>query len=192
MKKMMLILILVLLIAGGVTLVFSRSSSSDADVSVAETVPPSEAEPAGAAEVSNAAEVPAPEVLKTRILDSVCAYHPGTAGASLKLAESSAQVFAFITESHFSSLDGGLLSENLTASWQSLSEEEQVWFRENLPVLVGQLEEAIADPAAVEGLYSDAGAAETLEEALSSESVREDWDAFLRLPLIQTILEQQA
>ena len=143
-------------------------------------------EPAGSAvQVSEqAASQFSPELLKNRVLLPAISYHPGTAGASLGCAQSSAAVASFAAEYRLRTADGDQLTRSMKDAAALLSAEEAEWLQENLPGLIGMIDSAYADYSTVIGVFGDAGADDMMRTVLIDETTIQDW-AKLKAALIQ-------
>ena len=103
----------------------------------------------------------------------------GTAGASLKAAQTAFEVMRYAASNSFQIQDQDVVRSEMLKSWEILSEEEQAAFDENFMTVVTLLDSCKADWESQRGLFEDAGCAQMMELLLGSPSAREAWATLL-------------
>ena len=119
--------------------------------------------------------VPAAAELEEGFFLPVAACQPGTAGASLKLAQAACTAFASAASWRVFDQKPALLRQNLQQAWDELDREQQAAFVANFGSVCGLLFDCMDNWAANRPLFEDAGAAETMDRLLADRLVRADW-----------------
>ena len=119
--------------------------------------------------------VPTVEILAEDYFRAVARIEAGSAGASLKLAETAARVCALAAEYGLWDPEVYRLRENLLAAWKSLTEDERAAFGANLLQVTALVDACFEDWEGHRALFEDAGAAETMEEIVYDPLNRLAW-----------------
>lgn len=116
-----------------------------------------------------------PELLRDRILSPAISFHPGTAGSSLGAAQVAAEIIEFITDYQLRFMTEAEMNQLMDQAYSLLGDEEQGWFQENLPQLIGLIDSVFSNYSELSGLFGDAGADSTIRSALANDKAPEDW-----------------
>lgn len=108
-----------------------------------------------------------------RVIDS---FHPGTAGSSLGAAQAACQALGFAAEHSLRDADDAALRDAVLTAWESLTEEERSWFRENFSSVDSLIANSAADWEGNRGLFEDAGVGDAMKKLLADPLAMEAWE----------------
>ena len=120
----------------------------------------------------------ADEILQSYYLP-VAGLESGTAGASLKLAETVCGLFRFCQEHYFWNMDADAFAANLEAAQQALTAEQRAAFDVNRGTVTLEAVRLLAENEESGSTYADAGAADAMNEMRNDPSVRLSAETFL-------------
>lgn len=123
------------------------------------------------------------EVFADQYFRVIARLEQGTAGSSLKLAQTAAQIADFASGELIQNQDKDALRETLLAGWESLTEEERMAFDQNFMEVVELLDRSAEDWPQHAGLFEDAGVREKAEAILSDPEKLLSWETLLGFTL---------
>ena len=126
-------------------------------------------------------EDPAPAAQDIFDLLLACTGYEGTAGASLKEAVAAKELLTFAAEHELA--DAGDFSEVCAVACAALPQPQREELATNLPQLADLLARAFDDPAALRGLFDDAGIAGEMQSLLQSARAAAHWNALQEILL---------
>ena len=121
---------------------------------------------------------PSAEALKECFYLPVAEQEFGTAGASLKLAQTAAELLSLVDEYRLWDTDLPALRENLLAARSMLDETALRRFDESFPAVIALMDAAFSDYDSVAGQFGDAGA-EYMAYFVRDEDLRLGWEALV-------------
>lgn len=108
---------------------------------------------------------------------AVAALERGSAGATLKAAQTIAQVLRFAEERALWNADGVAMQQNLNAAWDSLTPQEQARFDEAFyDGISDPADAAFEDYGALKHVFEDAGVGEEMARLTASLEVKLSWE----------------
>ena len=125
------------------------------------------------------AAAPSAEEILESYYQLVIGMQPGTAGASLKLAEAVRDVYVFCTVNPFWCMDNEAFSNNLEAAQKQLTAEEKAAFDENRGELTLEVTRLLMENEELGSDYTDAGVEEQMEELRNCPDVRLSVETFI-------------
>lgn len=87
----------------------------------------------------------------------------GTAGASLKQAQTAEEILAFAADKQIWNLDAYARTAAITEAWNGLSNEEKALAKRNFDGVAGMIDKAFKDYESVRGTFEDAGVGEDMK-----------------------------
>lgn len=130
--------------------------------------------------------VPTPEELDREFVGPIAKMEKDTAGASLKLADTTCKVIQYAYSRSLWSVDPDALCENLTTAWKALDEEGQKRFDENLMLIMDAANEAFGNYDNVKSQYEDAGAG-AMSALAENEEALLAWETLLDCSLMMEV-----
>ena len=121
------------------------------------------------------APVPSNEEFVEGYFRVVGAYHPGTAGSSLKQAQAACGAVRFAADNALNTVDVPQLREGLLNAWESMTDEERGDFDANFLGIASLIDSCRDDWEAEKGAFEDAGVGEEMAALLNDEAAREAW-----------------
>lgn len=99
----------------------------------------------------------------------------GTAGSSLKAAETAEEILSFATNREIGKVEEAANKAAFNEAWESLSDEEKETAKNNFRDIAGLIDEAFGDYEATRGNFEDAGVGAEMEELVKSEEAQKAW-----------------
>ena len=87
----------------------------------------------------------------------------GTAGASLKQAQTAEEILTFAADKQIWNLDAYARTAAITEAWSGLSDEEKALAKRNFDGVAGMIDKAFKDYESVRGTFEDAGVGEDMK-----------------------------
>ena len=115
------------------------------------------------------------DTIKTGFVDVISAYHPGTAGSSLKRAIAAANVLEFSVQNKLAQVNRESFAAELSAALDEMTEDEKALFPEQLASVMEQADEALRSFDSLSGLFEDAGVLEKMQQLMTDENLQADW-----------------
>ena len=115
------------------------------------------------------------EAFREQVLLPVLAFHPGTAGSSLKAAHASAAILDYVTSNDLHSADQDDVNRLMTDAVALLTEEERGWLPESAAGVVDCIEKTFSDYEGNKGVYEDSGSDALVLTALDRPNAAADW-----------------
>jgi len=121
---------------------------------------------------------PDAEELKTHFFEAIARQEPGTAGASLKLAATAADLLRFVDDYQLWDADITALRTNLLDAWTLLDDSTRRRFDEDMPSVLSLMEAAMGSYESVAGQFESAGA-EDMAELVKDEEILQGWETLV-------------
>lgn len=121
---------------------------------------------------------PDAEELKTRFFEAIARQEPGTAGASLKLAATVADLLRFVDDYQLWDGDVTALRTNMSDAWTVLDDSTRRRFDEDMPSVLSLMQAAMGDYESVAGQFEDAGA-EDMAELVKDGDICQGWETLI-------------
>ena len=118
------------------------------------------------------AEAPSAEEILESYYRKATDPEAGTAGASLKLAQTVRDIFVFCSVHPFWCMDNEAFSRNLAAAREQLTAEEKAAFDQNRGILIPEINRLLTEDEEAGSVYSDAGVEKQTEELRNSPDIR--------------------
>ena len=118
---------------------------------------------------------PTAEELVENYFHVIGGYGKGTAGSTISEALSACDVIRFASGNALWAVDDSSLRANLLEAWESMSEEERMYFDDNFMDVVMLIDSCVTDWEANKGIFEDAGAAEDMEMLLNDPTALTSW-----------------
>ena len=87
----------------------------------------------------------------------------GTAGASLKQAQTAEEILTFAADKQIWNLDAYARTAAITEAWSGLSDEEKALAKRNFDGVAGMIDKVFKDYESVRGTFEDAGVGEEMK-----------------------------
>ena len=118
---------------------------------------------------------PTAEELVENYFHVIGGYGKGTAGSTISEALSACDVIRFASGNALWAVDDSSLRANLLEAWESMSEEERMYFDDNFMDVVMLIDSCVTDWEANKGTFEDGGAAEDMEMLLNDPTALTSW-----------------
>ena len=125
------------------------------------------------------AEAPSAEDIRREYYQKVIGLEVGTAGASLKLAQTVHDVLQFCSAAAFWSMDDEAFAAHLQAAQDGLTAEEKAAFDQNRGIVTLEITRLLNEEEELGGVYADAGVEDQMIELRGDPSVRLSVETFL-------------
>ena len=105
----------------------------------------------------------------------------GTAGASLKQAQTAEEILTFAADKQIWNLDAYARTAAITEAWNGLSDEEKALAKRNFDGVAGMIDKAFKDYESVRGTFEDAGVGEDMKALSVNIYARRSFNALRNL-----------
>ena len=103
------------------------------------------------------------EEFSASLFQKLTGLEEGTAGASLKQAQTAEELLTFAADKQIWNLDAYARTAAITEAWNGLSDEEKALAKRNFDGVAGMIDKAFKDYESVRGTFEDAGVAEDMK-----------------------------
>ena len=107
-------------------------------------------------------DVPAEE-FSAQLFKILTGLEEGTAGASLKQAQTAEEILTFAADKQIWNLDAYARTAAITEAWNGLSDEEKALAKRNFDGVAGMIDKVFKDYESVRGTFEDAGVGEEMK-----------------------------
>ena len=103
------------------------------------------------------------EEFSASLFQKLTGLEEGTAGASLKQAQTAEEILTFAADKQIWNLDAYARTAAITEAWSGLSDEEKALAKRNFDGVAGMIDKVFKDYESVRGTFEDAGVGEDMK-----------------------------